>query len=80
MAMRKPTYLGIDLGTTSLKCIIADEKQKVVGVSEVRLAMSRKHPLWSEQNPDAWWLGLQKACKALRAAHGPAWEQIAAIG
>ncbi len=78
--MRKPTYLGIDLGTTSLKCIIADEKQKVVGVSEVRLAMSRKRPLWSEQNPDAWWLGLQKACGALRAAHGPAWEQIAAIG
>ncbi len=37
MASSTSTYLGIDLGTTALKCIITDHKQRVVGLAEVSL-------------------------------------------
>ena len=80
MASSTSTYLGIDLGTTALKCIIADHKQRVVGASEVKLAISRPQPLWSEQTPSDWWLSLQKACKILRTKHKGAWARISAIG
>ena len=80
MARKTSTYLGIDLGTTALKCIITDDKQRVAGVSEVRLAISRPRPQWSEQAPAEWWASLQKACKTLRLAHKDAWARIAAIG
>ena len=80
MASSTSTYLGIDLGTTALKCIIADHKQRVAGASEVKLAISRPQALWSEQNPSDWWRTLQKACKILRSKHKSAWAQISAIG
>ena len=80
MVSSTSTYLGIDLGTTALKCIITDHKQRVVGSAEVKLLISRPQPLWSEQNPKDWWVALQKACKMLRAANGDAWKRISAIG
>ena len=48
-------YLGIDIGTSSVKAVIADEAQNVVAESDAALAISRPHPLWSEQNPEDWW-------------------------
>ncbi len=80
MVSSTSTYLGIDLGTTALKCIITDHKQRVVGSSEVKLKISRPQALWSEQNPKDWWAALQRACKLLRAANGFAWKRISAIG
>ena len=80
MAFSTSTYLGIDLGTTALKCIITDHKQRVVGLAEVPLPISRPQPGWSEQNPQDWWLALQKACKMLRSRNRKEWSRIAAIG
>ncbi len=80
MTAATSTYLGIDLGTTALKCIITDHNQRVAGVSEVRLAIARPRPQWSEQAPLEWWASLQKACKTLRTEHRGAWARIAAIG
>ena len=80
MVSSTSTYLGIDLGTTALKCIITDHKQWVVAASEVPLPISRPQALWSEQNPKDWWVALQKACKLLRAADGETWKHISAIG
>ena len=80
MAFSISTYLGIDLGTTTLKCIITDHKQRVVGLTEVKLPIARPQPLWSEQNPKDWWAGLQKACKILRFKHRNEWSRISAIG
>jgi xylulokinase len=80
MVSSAPIYLGIDLGTTALKCIITDHKQRVVGASEIKLAISRPQALWSEQNPLDWWAALQKACRILRSQHKREWTRIAAIG
>ena len=80
MAFSTSTYLGIDLGTTALKCIITDHKQRVVGLAEVPLPTLRLQPGWSEQKPQDWWLALQKACKMLRSRNAKDWSRIAAIG
>jgi xylulokinase len=80
MASSTSTYLGIDLGTTALKCIITDHKQRVVGLAEVPLPISRPRPGWSEQEPQEWWQALQKACKSLRFRNRKDWGRIAAIG
>ncbi len=80
MASSTSTYLGIDLGTTALKCLITDHKQRVVGLAEVPLPITRPQPGWSEQAPQEWWLALGKACKILRARNRKDWGRIAAIG
>ena len=51
MTSSSATYLGIDLGTTALKCIITDHKQRVAGLAEVALAISRPRHGWAEQTP-----------------------------
>ena len=80
MAISTATYLGIDLGTTALKCIITDHKQRVVGFAEVPLTIARPQPGWSEQNPLEWWLALGKASKSLHSRNRKDWSRIAAIG
>ncbi|MBL4873783.1 MAG: xylulokinase [Rhodobacteraceae bacterium] len=47
-------YLGLDLGTSSLKGLLIDEAQNVVGSASASLEVSRHHSGWSEQDPDTW--------------------------
>ena len=47
-------YLGIDIGTSSVKTVLFDRDQKLVGQASESLAVSRPHPGWSEQDPEAW--------------------------
>lgn len=48
-------YIGIDLGTSSVKLLLTDEKGNILN------CVSREYPLyfpqtgWSEQNPEDWW-------------------------
>lgn len=56
-------YIGIDLGTSSVKLLLLEEKGRIVR------AVSRPYPLsmprsgWSEQNPEDWW---QETCAGVR--------------
>lgn len=47
-------YLGLDLGTSSVKVIVIDDDGLTVAQSSCSLSISHPHPLWSEQNPDDW--------------------------
>ena len=60
-------YLGIDVGTSSVKAIVADESQAVVAQASAPLTVSRPHPLWSEQSPESWWKATVEAIGALPA-------------
>jgi xylulokinase len=60
------TYLGIDVGTSAIKAVLVDEKQAVLAESSVALSVSRPQPLWSEQEPEAWWAAVEEAVAALR--------------
>ncbi len=62
-------YIGIDLGTSGVKAILLDEQGNVVASQTEKLTVSRLHPLWSEQDPEHWWLATDRAIKALGAQH-----------
>src|SRR5690606_31189606 len=53
-------YLGLDIGTSSVKAVLMDEEQRIVASATSELDVSRPHPGWSEQDPDSWWT----ACEA----------------
>lgn len=71
-------YLGLDLGTSSVKAIIMNEQGDVVASHSIPLTLSRPHPQWSEQDPQAWWLATDEAIKQLSRTQPM--EQIQAIG
>jgi len=58
-------YLGIDLGTSGVKAVLLDDTNQVLAESSAPLAVQRPRPLWSEQDPDAWWTASCNAVKAL---------------
>jgi xylulokinase len=62
-------YMGIDLGTSSVKVILLDEGGTLVGEAAAPLTLSRPRPLWSEQDPQAWWDATLIAVAALRERH-----------
>ena len=62
------TYLGLDIGTSSVKALLIDAEQRVVAEASPSLTVSRPHPLWSEQDPDDWVRGVEAGVAAIRAA------------
>lgn len=60
-------YLGIDIGTSSVKALIAGDDGAVVTQSSTPLAVSRPRDLWSEQAPDDWWQATEQAVRTLDA-------------
>ena len=62
-------YIGIDLGTSGVKAILLSEEGDVVASQTEKLTVSRPHPLWSEQDPEQWWLATDRAIKALSQQH-----------
>lgn len=60
-------YIGIDLGTSGVKAILLSEAGEVVATHSEPLTVSRLHSLWSEQDPESWWLATDRAVRALGA-------------
>ena len=65
--MENIVYLGIDLGTSSVKALLLDDEGRTLAEASAPLEVSRPQPLWSEQDPDAWWRATDEAVGALRA-------------
>ena len=57
-------YLGLDIGTSAVKAILLDGGA-VVAEASAPLAISRPHPLWSEQDPADWWAATKAAVAGL---------------
>ena len=60
-------YLGIDLGTSSVKVVLTAEDGRPLHVASEPLTVSRPRPLWSEQDPEDWWTATRRALFALRS-------------
>ena len=69
-------YLGLDLGTSAVKALLADETGMVIGSRSASLAVSRPQAGWSEQDPQQWW---QATCAAATALAGDFPSQMAAV-
>jgi xylulokinase len=70
-------YLGIDLGTSSVKAVIVDDGEAVVAQASAPLTVSRPQPLFSEQNADDWW---QAALESMLRLPAAARASVRAIG
>ena len=64
------TVLGIDLGTSGAKAVIADEAGAVLAEASVPIEVSAPRPGWSEQQPDLW-VDAVGACLDALAARDP---------
>ncbi|MEP4194734.1 MAG: xylulokinase [Aliishimia sp.] len=58
-------FIGLDLGTSSLKAILIDPQQTILAEHSVALSGQRPHDGWSEQNPDDWCVAAMDALRAL---------------
>jgi len=58
-------YIGLDLGTSSLKAILVDEDQCILAEHAVPLSVSRPQDGWSEQDPSQWFAATDVAMRAL---------------
>ena len=52
--------LGIDVGTSGCKVLLIDETGRVLKQASAEYPLSVPRPMWSEQNPEDWWSGVQK--------------------
>ncbi len=74
------TYLGLDIGTSSIKAILVDASQALLAEASVPLDISRPHPLWSEQEPEAWWQAVLAAVHKIKTANPDAFSRLCGIG
>ena len=59
-------YLGIDLGTSSMKCLVIGEDQEIIhSVSSKDIPLSNPQSGWSEQDPSSWIVALDQCIKKL---------------
>jgi xylulokinase len=73
-------YLGIDLGTSSVKVLLVDDEQRILSEASEPLTVERPRPLFSEQSPDAWWDATSRAVARLRDDAGSAFGAVRGIG
>jgi len=72
--------LGLDISTTGAKALIIDEKGGMVASHTTPQPISQPKPLWSEQNPADWWVGIQQSIRAAFAEANLTGDNIAAVG
>lgn len=73
-------YLGLDIGTSTVKALLVDDEQGAVGQESAALDVQRPQPLWSEQDPEAWWQAVLGCIETLRRKHPVALGAVRGIG
>lgn len=73
-------YLGLDLGTSSLKALLIDDNQRILGSASAPLTVERPHHGWSEQDPDSWIAATRAALAELGKTHAAELANVRGIG
>lgn len=73
-------YLGLDLGTSSIKALLMDGRQKIIGSASAPLTVDRPRAGWSEQDPASWIIAMKAALAMLSRTHAPEFEAVKGIG
>ncbi|WP_268811014.1 FGGY family carbohydrate kinase, partial [Caballeronia glebae] len=73
-------FLGIDLGTGSLKLAIVDESGREIASSSAAYAVTSAQPGWAETTVDAWYAALVDAASRLPASERDAVRGIGFSG
>jgi xylulokinase len=70
-------FLGIDIGTSSVKAVLIDAQDRLVAQGSSPLTVERPQNLWSEQEADSWWKATVAAVRALPEAER---KKVEAVG
>lgn len=73
-------FIGIDLGTTSVKLVAVDGAGAVVHAVSREYPLHLPRPLWSEQEPEDWWRETTAGLRELTAALSGPVEAISFSG
>ncbi|SER03460.1 xylulokinase [Faunimonas pinastri] len=73
-------YIGIDLGTSSVKAVLIDENQTILGSASSPLQVSRPEPGWSEQTAESWIAATTAAMDELAKAYPREMTGVRGIG
>ena len=73
-------YIGIDLGTSSVKTVLMDDNQQIVASASAPLNVARPHDGWSEQNPADWITGVENTFIELKENHASGLSSVRGIG
>jgi xylulokinase len=73
-------YLGIDIGTSSVKAVLIDAEQRIIGSRSEPLTVERPHPGWSEQDPEKWIEATSAAVDNLAGQYGKEFSAVRGIG
>jgi xylulokinase len=74
------SFLGIDLGTGSLKLAIIDGDGREMSMSSAAYALETPHAGWAETHPQSWWRALCEAAARLPAKQRDAVQAIGFSG
>jgi len=75
---RNMYFIGVDLGTSSLKLLLVDENGKVIKEVSREYPLMFPNPGWSEQDPSLWWKAVEEGFPELLA--GVDASQVKGIG
>jgi xylulokinase len=69
----KGLILGIDLGTSGVKCVLYDPEGKILGLGRASFGeLASPLPGWAQSDPECWWrstlTSLRQACRAARVS------------
>ena len=71
-------YIGLDIGTSSVKALLVSADGEVMGSANPEYPFQTPKPLWAETDPEVWWEATCKAIRSLLEGVNP--SEIAAIG
>ena len=77
--MSKKYLIGLDVGTSGTKCIIADNEGKVVASSTQEYPLYTPKPGWAEQVPQDWWDACVRGLKVILPKSGVDPKDIAGV-
>ena len=73
-------YLGLDIGTSSIKGLLQNQNGKTIASHNATLSVSRPKEGYSEQNPQDWIEATKIVISAIKNRVGSEFSQLLAIG
>lgn len=73
-------FLGIDLGTSSVKVLAVDHNGTILGESTREYPVYYPKSNWAEQNPEDWWINTKEAIRELINKNNLSEQEIRSIG
>ena len=73
-------FIGIDLGTSSIKMILIDQKQKILATATSSLTIQSPNDGFSEQNPQEWIDSTMECFESLKLKKPNEFSRTVSIG